>query len=299
MLSFTALSLNIWDLPIPLPGVNHRWRRQQLLRRLPGLDADIVLIQEAFRPEFKLELTAALSGYHTDHYVAKRRRQWGITFDQSGGLLTLSRWPVIWSRYLPARPFLWMRPDERLGAKGCLVTALDTPAGRFLVANVHLYAGLRTRCGRIRALQIRRLLETLPDEPSLPLLLGGDFNMAPETEGVERGPTGFELLHQAGFREAAECVDGPLATWVYSRNPYARYWPGWRPDRRVTYLFYRGAGLRPPNRSARLCLDDPPVSDHFGFMASLELESTAELASPARGSAGGARRPHPAAVIVA
>lgn len=293
MLSITVLSLNIWDLPVSLPGVDHHRRRERLLSRLPEVDADVVLIQEAFRPDFKLQLKATLRGHYADHYLAKRRRHWGITFDQSGGLLTLSRWPVISSQYLPARTFLWMRPDERLGAKGCLFTTIDTPAGRLAVGNVHLYAGRRARCSRVRALQTRRLLQTLADDGSAPVLLGGDFNMAPETERVARGPTGFELLHQAAFREVADCADGPLATWVQNRNPYARYWPGRRPDRRVTHLFYRGMGFRPEKGSAAVCLHDPPVSDHFGFLASFKLEPP----SAARHTADPRRSPHPTVIV--
>ncbi len=294
MLSFTVLSLNIWDLPIPLPGVNHRWRRQQLLHRLPELDADIILIQEAFRPEFKLEIKTALSGYFADGYLTEHRRRWGITFDGSGGLLTLSRWPVIWSHYLPALVFPQMSPDERLAAKGCLLTAIDAPAGRVAVGNVHLYAGMGPRSGRARALQGGHLLEALSrhlHDHRDPLLLGGDFNMAVETERVESGFTGFDLLHQAGFREVANGTSGRLATVVQSRNRYARYWPGRRPDRRLSHLFYRGPGLRPANGGAWICFDDPPVSDHFGFMASLELDSAA------KGSAADLRPEQPAVIV--
>jgi endonuclease/exonuclease/phosphatase family metal-dependent hydrolase len=273
MLAIKLLSVNIWDLPIPLPGVNHRWRRREIVRRIPPLGADVVLIQEAFRPSFKLELRRALPAHYADHYAGRRRRCAGLWLDASGGLLTLSRWPVLRSRYLPARTFPGMRWDERLGSKGCLLTLLRTPAGLVWVGNVHLHAGTSLKARRARALQVRHLLGELPPSGS-PLLLGGDFNMDPATEQLDE-PTGFALLLGAGLREAAGGVGGRLATVVQRRNRYARYWPGRHPDRRLTHVFYRGDEIRPVKGSVSVCLDDPPVSDHFGLMADFALAPVA------------------------
>lgn len=270
MLAVKLLSLNIWDLPIPLPGVNHRRRRKEILKRVPQLGADLVLIQEAFRPAFKLELRRALPDYYADHYLAGSRRRWGVRFDTSGGLLTLSRWPVLRSRYLPARALPGMRWDERLGSKGCLLTLIGTPAGPLWVGNLHLHAGTGRNARRARALQVRDLLQALPYPESTSLLLGGDFNMDPATEQLDE-PTGLDLLFQAGFREVAGAAGGHLATVVQRRNRYARYWPGRHPDRRLTHFFCRGGGIRPVAGSVSVCLDDPPVSDHFGLMARFEL----------------------------
>jgi endonuclease/exonuclease/phosphatase family metal-dependent hydrolase len=270
MLAVKLLSLNIWDLPIPLPGVNHRRRRLEILKRVPPLGADVVLIQEAFRPAFKLALRRALPDYYGDHYLAGSRRRWGVKWDTSGGLLTLSRWPVLRSRYLPAYTVPGMRWDERLGSKGCLLTLLSTPAGHLWVGNVHLHAGTGENARRARVLQVRHLLQALPPPGRERLVLGGDFNMDPATERLEE-PTGWDLLLAAGFREVAGGLGGSLATVVQRRNRYARYWPGRHPDRRLTHFFYWGKGIRPMPGSACVCLDDPPVSDHFGLMAHIEL----------------------------
>ena len=54
------LSINIWDLPVPLPGFERRSRRRLLLESLPGNDADLVLIQESFLPSFRPRLAEVL-----------------------------------------------------------------------------------------------------------------------------------------------------------------------------------------------------------------------------------------------
>jgi len=55
------------------------------------------------------------------------------------------------------------------------------------------------------------------------------------------------------------------------RNPYAR--PPWQHRRvcRLEQVFYRGAGLVPGPGPPALCLNDPPVSDHFGLAVTLTL----------------------------
>ena len=198
------LSINIWDLPIPVPGGNRAARRQELLRQLQRLDADVVLIQEAFRTRFKRQLATALPHYRTDAFLEATRRHLLLPMDASGGLLTLSRWPIVSSRFVASRQFRGMKPDERVGRKGALWTEIQTPAGPLIVGNAHLYAGLGPRNGRVRAMQTRQLAHEVVPLDGRPLILGGDFNMAVEHEVTTRGPTGFEILATLGLREIAD-----------------------------------------------------------------------------------------------
>jgi endonuclease/exonuclease/phosphatase family metal-dependent hydrolase len=138
------VSINIWDLPIRLPRTQRGSRHRQLLQRLPTLDADIILIQEAFRPRLRRAILHALPQLHPDPFAREGRWMMFLRMDRSGGLFTLSRWPLTATRYQPARRFRHMRPDERIGSKGCLWTRIATPAGELLVGNVHLYAGTWT-----------------------------------------------------------------------------------------------------------------------------------------------------------
>ena len=263
------LSINIWDLPVPLPGFARRRRRRRLLEHLPRADADLVLIQEAFLPSFKPRLAAALVRYHADHYLNHRRRPFGLPMDGSGGLATFSRFPLAGSRYVPFRCWRRMRPEERLGRKGALWTEIETSGGRILVGNVHLYAGGGAGNGRARSMQTQHLLQQLRRLPKLPTIVAGDFNMALEHEHTNDGPTGFELMGEAGFTEIAGGASPGIVTVSPRRNRFARYTPWAKPERRLTQVFFRGDGFHvaePP----RVCLDDPPVSDHFGLVVTLE-----------------------------
>src|SRR5690349_3315465 len=93
------VSINIWDLPVPLPGFARASRRRALLDQLTALDADLVLVQEAFLPAFKLRLAQSLAAHHPDHYLGQHRRRLWLSMDASGGLATFSRFPVERSRY--------------------------------------------------------------------------------------------------------------------------------------------------------------------------------------------------------
>lgn len=264
------VSINIWDVPL-MPRTQRRRRLRLLRETLPRLGADVVLIQEAFRPRMRHAIVRAMSGFHADGRAARWRWLGVLPMDGSGGLLTLSRWPIASTSYRPARCFRGMKPDERIGRKGCLWTRLATPAGQLLVGNMHLYAGNTPTAAHVRAIQARDLLLHGESTSSIPTILAGDCNWDLEFEHSERGPTGQEIMRAAGFREVADDRSDGLETMDARRNPYARYVPWHRPPRRLSHVFLRGPGLdRGPERP-RLCLDDPPVSDHFGLRVSVTV----------------------------
>lgn len=260
------VSINIWDLPIHLPGNDRRGRRRRLLDRLPALDADVVLVQEAFRPAFRKRLARAMAGYHVaPDRQAARRIAW-VSMDVTGGLMTFSRWPVANSDFHAWRTPVRMRLDERIGRKGAMWTRIDTPAGPLTVVNVHLYAGNGRGDARGRTTQVRELLARRA--LAGPTVLAGDFNMARELE-EDWGGGGFDLLFRDGFREIADGWTGSLATMAPHGNRYAAMIQRVRRDRRLTQVFLRELepGVPAPSR----CLHDPPVSDHYGLLVGLSL----------------------------
>jgi endonuclease/exonuclease/phosphatase family metal-dependent hydrolase len=265
------VSINIWDLPVPLPGFARASRRRALLQQLTALDADLVLIQEAFLPAFKLQLAGTLATHQPDHYLEHSRRHLFLSMDASGGLATFSRFRLDSSRYGPFPLWRGMKPDERVGRKGCLWTQVQTPAGGLLIGNVHLYAGNTPRDTRARAMQTRHLLHRLARLPRQPTIVAGDFNMAAELEHRPDGRlTGFDLMRDAGFTEVAGGATGDLATMSPRNNRFARYAPWRRPERRLTQIFIRGDGLGLDDGPS-LCLNQPPVSDHFGLLVTLNV----------------------------
>jgi endonuclease/exonuclease/phosphatase family metal-dependent hydrolase len=147
---------------------------------------------------------------------------------------------------------------------------VHTPAGDLLVGNIHLYAGSSPLDAHVRAIQARDLLLHGELRQPLPTILAGDFNWDLDFEHSERGPTGYAIMLEAGFREIAQGRSAGIVTMDPKANRYARYVPWHRPPRRLTHVFYRG-GLGPGPDPPAVCLNDPPVSDHFGLRATLEL----------------------------
>lgn len=259
------VSVNIWDLPIHVPYGDRHGRRRHLVEQLPQLAADIVLVQEAFRPEFRERLRERMPYSHWAPDPDSSRRVLWMHMDRHGGLMTFSRWPIEQATFQHWRMPPRMRIDERVGGKGCLWTHIATPAGTLLVGNVHMYAGNFSRDARARRAQTRELLTRGALADTTPALLMGDFNMTRDMEVPHRGRTGFDLLHAEGFEEIAGGYTGDLATMAPHRNRYAAFVQRVRRGRRLTQLFFRG--LHPGPTPPRICLDTPPVSDHFGFAA--------------------------------
>jgi endonuclease/exonuclease/phosphatase family metal-dependent hydrolase len=265
------VSVNIWDLPVALPRTQRVARRRRLLDGLPRLDADLILMQEAFRPRMRRAILRALPALHADARARARRWFLFLPMDGSGGLLTLSRWPILGTHHQPARRFRRMKPDERIGRKGCLWTRIATPAGELLVGNVHLYAGNTPTDAHVRSIQARDLLAHGESRSDAPTVLAGDWNWDLEFEHSERGPIGHVELLQDGFREVADGRSDGIATMDPRRNTFARYVLWHRPARRLTHVYYRGPGIGPGPDPPTLCLHDPPVSDHYGLRVTLTM----------------------------
>jgi len=270
-LTIRLVSINIWDLPIPLPRTQWAARRRRLLDGLPRLDADLILLQEAFRPGMRRAILHALPALHADAHARGRRWFVLVPMDRAGGLMTLSRWPILSTHHQPARRFRRMKPDERIGRKGCLWTRIATPAGELLVGNVHLYAGSTPIDAHVRTIQTRHLLARGDSRPDAPTVLAGDWNWDLDFEHSEHGPIGHVELLQAGFREVADGRSDGIATMDPRHNAFARYVPWHRPARRLTHVFFRGPGIGAGAEAPSLCLHDPPVSDHYGLRVTLTM----------------------------
>lgn len=266
------VSINIWDLPIHVPFGDRHGRRRHLLDQLPALDADIVFVQEAFRPEFRARLRAHMPHAHCAPDPDPSRRVLWMRMDRHGGLMTFARWPITHATFQPWRTPPRQRIDERIGRKGCLWTRLDTPAGALLVGHVHMYAGVANGDARARRVQTRELLTRGQLDDHTPTLLMGDFNMARDVEVPHEGRTGFDHLDAEGFVEIAGGMTGTLATMAPLRNRYAAFVQRVRRGRRLTQVFLRG--VHPGSTPPRICLDDPAVSDHFGLAAELEYPTS-------------------------
>jgi endonuclease/exonuclease/phosphatase family metal-dependent hydrolase len=185
-----------------------------------------------------------------------------------GGLVLLSRWPIVACRFVrypmlrPPRPELLMR-------KGAQLATVEAPAGRLAVVNTHLSANRDddwspdnryTRVERAELAHLADLLSTL--DPALPLVAVGDFNLPRDSPVL----TGFAAA--AGLRDAMAGNTGP----TYRPTPKFPSPPAF------DHVLFRSAPGAELTARARPVLQDAVtvpdgrslyLSDHYGIEAEL------------------------------
>ncbi len=270
------LTLNVWALPVTIPGQFKADRTARLPGALRSIDADLIVLQEAFDTRVRRDVVAALPGYHIAEDALASRRMFGVTLDVHGGILVLSRFPIRDARFVHHPLPVGSKLSERLGRKGALISTIETPEGPCTLVAPHFYAGTAQADARIREEQLLVLLAHLDAvDRDAPVIVAGDLNFPPHTYDDGR-PSEMRLLTEAGFRDALSTSSGAESpTWSYSRNRYARNWlQTHKSDMRFDYILWR-AGLRSTVEpaSARIVLDTvgEEVSDHYGVVADLSV----------------------------
>jgi endonuclease/exonuclease/phosphatase family metal-dependent hydrolase len=221
----------------------------------------VVCLQEVIvRRRISLLRSLAPSFPHVAH------RPFGIAV--LGGLVTLSRWPVVSQRYTVYRQLgRWWNLgwSDRVIRKGLLTTDLDVGGRRLVVVNTHLaanYAGSWSRSNRyavLQAAELAQLAEAVAGlDPALPLVVAGDLNVPAGTWLFD------DFVRRTGLRDGLAGAE-----------------PTWRPadpgSGAIDHVLVRGCTVL----SAELCFRDPvpladgrqvPVSDHLGIAAAIRLD---------------------------
>jgi endonuclease/exonuclease/phosphatase family metal-dependent hydrolase len=254
------LSLNTWLLPGFSKAMPERLARMP--EALRAERPDVICLQEVWLPATRDTLAQALA----PEYAASEGR--------AGGLLTLSRFPIVVQEFVPFAPVAGMSVEERLAGKGLLVTVLDAPGGRLRVVNTHL--AHERPANHEHAAEMRPLLAGWTD---LPLVLAGDLNRSmgqgPWNDAVELG-----RWHASGFSHADPVADGrwgDLAPGAPPPRPIPTRcgWPpdetnAWAPD----HVLVRDAYDRSVSaRGYRVLFTtaDDALSDHRALLVELEL----------------------------
>jgi endonuclease/exonuclease/phosphatase family metal-dependent hydrolase len=286
-LSLRVVTFNAWALPIRIPS-QQKWRR---MRRLPQalamLDADVIVLQEMFDVRARRRVLRELCPpYETTPDALRSRRILRLVqIDETGGLLVLSRLPIVSSRFVRHPADVGSKPDERIGHKGGMILRLDTPIGPVTLFALHLYAGTKPKHAGVRCAQLAPLLEVLNVEADgTPVVLAGDINTSPTVGYPEpAGPANpltpeYAALLDAGFSDPLPPNPTPAdrtATWVPSRNRYAALpYQETKTDARYDYVLVRpGSAHIWSVKDARTVLDDAGahLSDHVGVQVELEL----------------------------
>jgi len=267
-----VLSLNVWGLPPPI-GLHVGERLGLVLRDLPALDCDVVLLQELWTDEGRRQLIegARSFGYaHAFHVPGPARG--------GSGLLTLSRLPFAGSGF---RRFTLCGLPQRLtqmdyySGKGVARVDLSPDGVPVAVFNTHLHAryaprGVVDEYRGHRTAEVIEMADEIRGTPAV-AIAGGDFNM------VDSSPEYRLLQGLTGLVDSAAVLGSRRPTSTLE-NAY-RLARGAQNEARIDYLFARGGlqGVRAV--SCERVYDDllevagePGAhSDHAGVLAEFEI----------------------------
>ena len=285
-LTLGVLSYNAWALPVPLPGMARRARLPRMPAALSAEGADIIALQEAFDVRFRAFVTSYFAQTHPIHRSTPCQRSIArlVRADCVGGLLTLTRFPVVRQRFQAHALTEGMRSDERLGGKGIMVSTLETPIGAIDVVNLHLYAGRDAADEAQRLIQVRDLATALEAHGSLdrPLVLLGDLNVVHSSLASDGAPSpAFAfLLDSLGFFDVAPASAGTRFTYDAETNPYADLWYNRFEGRQIfDYIMVRlPPGFELEVGRGHLVLTGPDaLSDHFGVFTELSISKVGSV----------------------
>jgi endonuclease/exonuclease/phosphatase family metal-dependent hydrolase len=256
-----VLSLNTWLLPVASQALEER------LARLPAAIAahepDVICLQEVWTPQARIALEKGLEGWHASSA-------------RGGGLLTLSRWPIVRQHLVRFTPVPGLSLEERIAGKGLLLCEVAAPGGPLRVANTHVAFGDPGNDP-----QNAELLALLAQLGDLPLVVAGDLNRRFDPWRPDGPAVGYRPWWQEGFVHVDPLVAGTTGEAAsvlrtLKQVPTRSGWPplaapvGWTPD----HMLVRDGDRRAVNvRTYRVVFQGPgaALSDHHGLLVDLEL----------------------------
>jgi len=250
----------------------YRARLNALRAGLAALDADIILMQEAFEAldasgaatiSTARHLATGLGMHLASHPIRHKPREVeGITVDSTSGLATLSRWPL--GEVVP----LALTDDPDDGDRAVLFASILMPDGVVLTANTHL-THLRHR-DDLRVQQMREILgHDWWQRAATVRMLGGDLNARPDHEvhallrDGHEGVRAVDTYDGAGDPARAATIRRETSNGVV--------------EARVDYLYLvtDPSGTVPEVEGSRVVLNSPLgdvlPSDHFGVLADVRV----------------------------
>lgn len=265
-LGLTVASYNAWLLP--LASSDLRARTEAMGPALDAINADVICLQEVWDETAANALRISLI----------QRLPYGVI--AGGGLTTLSRWPIVATRFVAYAQHPAMSMLERFAKKGYLVTVIATPVGPIQVVNTHLiWEGRRTSgqplADRAHWAQVQEITAAVRHTTMHPTIICGDFNHR-AVEGDM--PTGeFAAWLGVGFSDAAGTASGPDGRWPQRARTRAGYPRGPNIAPRGSdpdYILMRsGAKVSVSTISFRQAFNTPEtaLSDHDLLIAELRL----------------------------
>jgi len=261
ILTWNVLASEIWEGWVAALGLVEppaMRRAHDLLQAIQGLGADIVLLQEVTAPF--LRVLGADPYWHGFHANVSAEE------DPPGGLLILSRFPIIQSRYqrLPSPSIRYL-----------LIAKVMIDGQDLTVANLHLESLPQERAARVR--QLQAIAGNRGLDSGKRTIIAGDFNYGDADEESR-------LPHLSGWQDAWLKLrpQDPGLTYDVRHNPLARGNAfANEPSRRLDRILLSGdllplavglvkPGPNPgPGSSSGPGAGQPP-SDHYGVWVDIQ-----------------------------
>ena len=270
---FKITSYNVWGLPVTLPGHEDDTRFPIIADSLIKLSSDILCLQEIFSTQFRhLNLPKLMDQYYYfSDYTCNQSIVPCVQRDAHGGLAHFSRFPILEEYFFPFPDVEGMRWEEKLGAKGCLLSKIDLPTGMVWVVNTHLYSGPTIKDETIRMAQIK-IIETAIQNlhTKLPVVLAGDLNIAHpclENDLMVFPKMAYTYLHQEmNLKDVVDnySVENQFYTIDPTNNVYCDSSEG---AQKLDYVFYKHGKFR-QFRVINNCVEmkgAATLSDHHAF----------------------------------
>jgi endonuclease/exonuclease/phosphatase family metal-dependent hydrolase len=160
-------------LPKPVKWSLQVERTSAIISQLSGAPYDVVMLQEAFIPSFRNEVTQQLKQQYPYSHYLDRGTAW-FPFLGSG-LFVLSRHPI---QILDETRFDKCEGFDCFASKGSLLIEVSLPGEKtYQVVNTHLQAGAQN--GSLRLGQLEKIRQQLNKfkKVNVPQLLAGDLNI--------------------------------------------------------------------------------------------------------------------------
>lgn len=281
--SISALSYNVWALPIWMPGHDQSARFSKIADSIASRDFEIVCLQEVFNRRVRKELLSKLttnyfigSNYQCNQPIIGRL----VQKDCYGGLMTLSKYPIMEESFYKFSIADNTSFIERIGSKGFLFTTVLWNGQPINIINTHLYAGesRKAESNRMRQMhEMKQIIENLDAFKLYPTLLFGDLNVAqPEIESIiscDQDIQAYNFITQKmNFVDTPQALDANSYTINSQVNIYCS--PKF-PKQKLDYIMVH----IPKTSNEKIWLSEQgtdfhgksALSDHLGWKANINV----------------------------
>jgi endonuclease/exonuclease/phosphatase family metal-dependent hydrolase len=226
---FKVLSWNIYMLPVFAKITGKRQRAHAIANQLQDSDCQMLVLQEAFLGDSRRIIEKQLATEYPHRFGPANKK---FSIKTNSGIWILSRIPM---RYLAEIDFSECAGfDDCFARKGALLVETEWDGVTVQVLGTHLQAGGPHSIRHSQYDEIRALLD-LHRKPGVPQLICGDMNTSH-----------LDSANYVRMMTAMDAEDGPL---IFEHEETERGYKndmhrgGFRNDRIIDYIFYRGNGL--------------------------------------------------------